>query len=303
MSLLIVGTLAFDDIETPAGRAENEIGGSAAYAAVAASFATPVRVVAIVGEDFPSDTLAALEQRGVDLTGVTRGKGPSFRWAGRYHENLNLRDTLDTQLNVLTQFQPKLPDAYRDTDIVFLANIDPELQLSVLDQLRRPRLVACDTMNFWLANARPALLRVLERVDVLIVNDEEARELAQVHNVVKAASAILRLGPKRVLVKRGEYGVLAFEPGSMFAMPAYPLEEVFDPTGAGDTFAGGFLGHLASAGDANAPAALRRAIAHGSVLASLVVERFGLRRLWELRPADIEERRQAFLRLTDFHTV
>jgi len=214
-----------------------------------------------------------------------------------------VRDTLDTQLNVLTQFQPDLPAAYRDSEVVFLANIDPALQLSVLDQLKGPRLVACDTMNFWLANARPALLRVLERVDLLVVNDEEARELAGVHNIVKAANAILKLGPKRVLVKRGEYGVLAFEPGAMFAMPAYPLEEVFDPTGAGDTFAGGLLGSLARAGANGSGAALRRAIAHGSVLASLVVERFGLRRLWDLSPADIEARRQAFLRLTDFHTL
>jgi sugar/nucleoside kinase (ribokinase family) len=302
MSLLIVGTLAFDDIETPSGRAENEIGGSAAYAAVAASFTTPTRVVAIVGRDFPQATLSALAERGVDLAGVVQGDGPSFRWAGRYHENLNLRDTLDTQLNVLTQFKPELPPAYRDSEVVFLANVDPEHQLSVLDQLKKPRLVACDTMNFWLANTRPALLRVLERVDLLVVNDEEARELAGQHNVVKAANAILRLGPKRVLIKRGEYGVLAFEEGSMFAMPAYPLEEVFDPTGAGDTFAGGLLGALTQAGPGNT-AALRRAIVHGSVLASLVVERFGLRRLWELSQADIEARRQAFLRLTDFHTL
>jgi sugar/nucleoside kinase (ribokinase family) len=302
MSLLIVGTLAFDDIETPAGRAADEIGGSAAYAALAASFTTSARLSAIVGADFPSDTLAALERRGADLSGVVHGDGPSFRWAGRYHENLNVRDTLDTQLNVLTQFQAHLPESYRDSEVVFLANIDPELQLSVLDQLRRPRLIACDTMNFWLANARPALLRVLARVDLLVVNDEEARELAGVHNIVKAASAILRLGPKRVLIKRGEYGVLAFEPGGVFAMPAYPLEEVFDPTGAGDTFAGGLLGSLARDGARLSAAELRRAIVHGSVLASLVVERFGLRRLWDLSPADIESRRQAFLRLTDFHT-
>jgi sugar/nucleoside kinase (ribokinase family) len=301
MSLLIVGTLAFDDIETPAGRAANEIGGSAAYAAVAASFTTPTRVVAIIGDDFPADTLAEMEKRGVDLAGVSRASGPSFRWAGRYHENLNVRDTLDTQLNVLTQFRPDLPEAYRDSEFVFLANIDPELQLSVLDQLRRPRLVACDTMNFWLANARPALLRVLKRVDLLIVNDEEARELACVHNIVKAAHAILRLGPRRVLIKRGEYGVLAFDGESTFAMPAYPLEEVFDPTGAGDTFAGGCLGHLVQGGGIASPLVLRRAIAHGSTLASLVVERFGLRRLWQLSADDIEARRQAFLRLTDFH--
>ncbi len=303
MSLLIVGTLAFDDIETPAGRAAGEIGGSAAYAALAASFTTPSEVVAIVGEDFPQSTLDALEQRRVATGGVTRARGASFRWSGRYHENLNLRDTLDTQLNVLTEFRPELSPAQRDSEVVFLGNIDPELQISVLDQLRRPRLVACDTMNFWISSARPALLRLLPRVDLLIINDEEARELAGVHNIVKAARSILKLGPRRLLVKRGEYGVLAFEPDSMFAMPAYPLEEVFDPTGAGDTFAGGCIGFLARDGGAVSHAALRRAIAHGSVMASLVVERFGLRRLWDLSAPDIEARRQAFLRLTDFHTL
>jgi len=301
MSLLIIGTLAFDDIETPAGRAANEIGGSAAYAALAASFSTPAAIVAIVGEDFPKDTLEQLRSRNIDLSGVEHAKGASFRWAGRYHENLNLRDTLDTQLNVLTQFKAELPPALRDSEVVFLGNIDPDLQLSVLRQLNRPRLVGLDTMNYWLESARPAVLRVLERIDLLIINDEEARLLSGQHNIVKAARAILRLGPKRLLIKRGEYGVLAFGDESIFAMPAYPLEEVFDPTGAGDTFAGGCMGFLAREKGNLSGTPMRRAIAHGSVMASLVVERFGLRRLWELAPADIEARRQAFLRLTDFH--
>ena len=302
MSLLIIGTLAFDDIETPAGRAESEIGGSASYAAVAASFSTPTRVVAIVGQDFPEATLEDLRKRGVDTRGVTRASGKSFRWSGRYHENMNIRDTLDTQLNVLTEFRPELPDAYRESEYVFLGNIDPELQISVLDQLRGPRLVACDTMNFWISGSRPALLRLLPRIDLLIINDEEARELAGEHNIVKAARAIRGLGPRRLLVKRGEYGALAFDGDSVFAMPAYPLEQVFDPTGAGDTFAGGCLGHLARAGGDLSHAELRRAIAHGSVMASLVVERFGLRRLWDLTPADIDARYQAFVRLTEFRT-
>ena len=301
MSLLIVGTIAMDNIETPAGKVADEIGGSAAYAALAASFSVPSAVVAIVGNDFPRETLDRLEQRGVDLGGVKVGDGPSFRWSGRYHENLNNRDTLDTQLNVLTQFKPELPEAFRDIEHVFLGNIDPELQMSVLKQLRRRKLVACDTMNFWLDSARPALVRLLGEIDLLIVNDEEARQLSGEHNLVRAAHAIRKLGPKLLLIKRGEYGVLGFHEDSIFAMPAYPLEEVFDPTGAGDTFAGGCMGHLTKQRTLT-PGVLRRAIAQGSVMASLVVERFGMRRLWEVTPADIEARYQAFVRLTDFHS-
>ncbi len=300
MSLLIIGTVAMDNIETPAGKVTDEIGGSAAYAALAASFSGPSAVVAIVGNDFPREVLDRLAARGVDLSGVTVGDGPSFRWSGRYHENLNNRDTLDTQLNVLTQFNPQLPPQYRKIEHVFLGNIDPELQMAVLKQLERRKLVACDTMNFWLDNARPSVLKVLAEIDLLIINDEEARQLSGEHNLVRAARVIRRMGPKRLLIKRGEYGVLAFEEDSVFAMPAYPLEEVFDPTGAGDTFAGGCMGYLAQAG-ALSPAALRRAIAQGSVMASLVVERFGMQRLWELSRADIEARYQAFVRLTDFH--
>ena len=302
MSLLIIGTLNLDTIETPSGRAENEVGGSAAYAALAASFSTRAAVVGIIGHDFPGETLDRLARRGVDLAGVARGDGPSFHWSGRYHENLNQRDTLETQLNVLTQFNPELPAAYRQMEYVFLANIDPELQMAALRQLERRKLVACDTMNFWLDSARPALLRLLREIDLLIINDEEARQLSGQHNIVKAARAILRMGPGRLLIKRGEYGVLAFDEDSIFAIPAYPLEEVFDPTGAGDTFAGGCLGLIArEGGDLTSPI-LRRAIAHGSVLASLVVERFGLSRLWEVTPADLDARHRAFLRLTDFHT-
>jgi sugar/nucleoside kinase (ribokinase family) len=259
-------------------------------------------VVAIVGNDFPQDTLDRLGARGVDLAGVKVGDGPSFRWSGRYHENMNNRDTLDTQLNVLTQFKPELPERFRDIEHVFLGNIDPELQMSVLKQLRRRKLVACDTMNFWLDSARPALLKLLAEIDLLIVNDEEARQLSGEHNLVRAAHAIRKMGPKLLLIKRGEYGVLGFEQDSIFAMPAYPLEEVFDPTGAGDTFAGGCMGWLTKRG-AITPGALRRAIAQGSVMASLVVERFGMRRLWELSAADIEARYMAFVSLTDFQSA
>lgn len=302
MSLLIVGTIAMDNIETPAGKVVDEIGGSAAYAALAASFSVPTALVAIVGNDFPQDTLDRLAARGADLAGVKVGDGPSFRWSGRYHENMNNRDTLDTQLNVLTQFKPELPEKYRDIEHVFLGNIDPELQMSVLKQLRRRKLVACDTMNFWLDSARPALLKLLAEIDLLIVNDEEARQLSGEHNLVRAAHAIRKMGPRLLLIKRGEYGVLGFEEDSIFAMPAYPLEEVFDPTGAGDTFAGGCLGYLTKRGTMSA-GALRRGIAQGSVMASLVVERFGMRRLWEVSAADIEARYMAFVRLTDFHSA
>lgn len=302
MSLLIVGTIAMDNIETPAGKVVDEIGGSAAYAALAASFSVPTAVVAIVGNDFPQETLDRLAGRGVDLAGVKVGDGPSFRWSGRYHENMNNRDTLDTQLNVLTQFKPDLPENFRDVEHVFLGNIDPELQMSVLKQLRRRKLVACDTMNFWLDSARPALLKLIAEIDLLIVNDEEARQLSGEHNLVRAAHAIRKMGPKLLLIKRGEYGVLGFEQDSIFAMPAYPLEEVFDPTGAGDTFAGGCLGYLTKRGKLDA-GALRRGIAQGSVMASLVVERFGMRRLWEVSAADIEARYMAFVRLTDFHSA
>ena len=302
MSLLIVGTIAMDNIETPAGKVVDEIGGSAAYAALAASFSVPTAVVAIVGNDFPQDTLDRLAARGVDLAGVKVGDGPSFRWSGRYHENMNNRDTLDTQLNVLTQFKPELPENFRDVEHVFLGNIDPELQMSGLKQLRRRKLVACDTMNFWLDSARPALLKLIAEIDLLIVNDEEARQLSGEHNLVRAAHAIRKMGPKLLLIKRGEYGVLGFEQDSIFAMPAYPLEEVFDPTGAGDTFAGGCLGYLTKRGKL-VGGALRRGIAQGSVMASLVVERFGMRRLWEVSPADIEARYMAFVRLTDFHSA
>lgn len=301
--LLIVGTLAFDDIETPSGRAEREIGGSATYAALAASFSTPTAVVGIVGHDFPQDLLDRLAERRVDLAGIQRSAQPSMSWSGRYHENLNDRETLDVKLDVLGEFSGELPEAYRDCEFVFLGNIDPDLQLAVVRQLRRRKLVACDTMNYWLENARAKVLEVLREIDMLIINDEEARMLTGHQSIARAALAIRRLGPRRVLIKRGEYGVIAFDDDGLFAMPAYPLEEVLDPTGAGDSFAGGVLGHLTQVGGVPSHADLRRAIAHGSVMASMVVERFGLARLWEAGPADIEARRRAFLRLTDFHTI
>jgi len=299
MSILVVGSVAFDTIETPYGRAEEVLGGSAAYFAVAASYFTPVKLVAVVGEDFPAHERAFLASRDIDLAGLTVSKGRTFRWTGRYHEDMNIRDTLDLQLNVFSDFSPTLPAGFGDAPFVFLANINPGLQGGVLDQLTQPRLIACDTISHWIEGARPELEALLKKVDILVINDEEARLLSGERNVVRAARKILASGPRTLLVKRGEYGVLLFSPNSIFAVPAYPLEEVFDPTGAGDSFAGGFLGYLAQSGDLS-EAGLRKAIVYGSVVASFVVEDFSLRRLQTLTRDDIERRYRQFVSLTEF---
>jgi len=301
MSILVVGTVAFDSIETPRGSAERVLGGSASYFAVAASFFSPVKIVGVVGEDFPEVYLEIFSQRGVDLQGLKRAPGETFHWRGRYHEDLNVRDTVELRLNVLTGFSPTLPESYRDAEYVFLGNIDPSMQIEVLSQLRRMRLVACDTMDHWIQGSGEALRKLLQRIEMLIINDSEARLLSGEHNIVRAARSILKMGPKVVLIKRGEYGVLQFSDSSIFSTPAYPLEEVFDPTGAGDSFAGGFLGHLARSGD-HGQGGLRRAIVYGSVVASFTVEDFGLQRLTRLSVEEIEERYQRFIELTDFHT-
>jgi sugar/nucleoside kinase (ribokinase family) len=301
MSILVVGTVAFDSIETPSGSAERVLGGSASYFAMGASFFAPVRIVGVIGKDFPEEHLDLFARRGIDLQGLKRESGETFHWRGRYHEDLNVRDTLELHLNVLSGFIPRLPESYRDADYVFLGNIDPEMQLEVLSQLRCFRLVACDTMDHWI-NASPQPLRkVLGKIETLVVNDSEARLLSGEHNIVRAARAILKMGPKSVLIKRGEYGVLQFSDSAIFAVPAYPLEEVFDPTGAGDSFAGGFFGQLARSGDSG-EGGLRRAIVYGSVVASFTVEDFGLRRLSALTMDQIEERYRKFVELTDFHT-
>ena len=292
--LLVVGTVALDSVETPYGKADDVLGGSAVYFAAGASFFAPVRVVGVVGEDFPHERLAFLKARGVDLGGVEVVKGgKTFRWAGRYHHDLNHRDTLGTWLNVLETFDPKLPAAWRSTPYVFLANIEPTLQSRVLDQVQSPRLVVADTMNFWISGAREALVKTLKRVDALIVNDEEARQLTGTPNLVKAAAAIRGMGPQTVIVKKGEHGALLFKDGRVFSAPAYPLEEVFDPTGAGDTFAGGFYGYVAKHGKMD-EAHLRRAVLYGSALASFCVERFGPDRLRDLTMREVEERYKAF---------
>jgi len=299
MSIVVVGSVALDSIETPSGRADEVLGGSAAYFAVAASYFAPVNLVAVVGEDFPEEAKATLVSPTINLDGLEVYPGRTFRWTGRYYENLNMRDTLDLQMNVVADFAPQLPEPYRQTPFVFLGNIDPGLQSRVLDQLAQPRLVGCDTISHWIENERPALEAVLKRVDVLIINEEEAQMISGDHNVVRAAHRILTMGPKTLLVKRGEYGVLLFSPRSVFAVPAYPLEEVRDPTGAGDSFAGGFLGYLAESNDVS-EAGLRKAIVYGSVVASFTVEDFSLRRLQSLTRGDIEQRYREFVSLTTF---
>lgn len=301
MSLLVVGTVAFDSIETPFGSAERILGGSAAYFALGASFFAPVRVVGVIGKDFPQDYLDIFTERSIDIAGIKRESGDTFHWRGRYHEDINQRDTIELHLNVLAGFEPVLPDHYRDAEYLFLGNIDPRMQMEVLSQIRRVKLVVCDTMDHWIRESQEELKKVLKRIEMLVINDSEARLLSGYDNIVKAARAILRLGPKTVLIKRGEYGVLQFTDSSVFATPAYPLEEVFDPTGAGDSFAGGLMGHLARSGD-HSEGGLRRAIVYGSVVASFTVEDFGVQRLTAVKLAQIEERYQRFVRLTDFHT-
>ena len=292
--LLVIGSMALDTVQTPFGRAEEALGGSATFFSYCASFFTRVRVVATVGDDFPEQHLRLLKDRGVDIGGIQMSRGRTFRWTGAYGYDLNEARTLDTQLNVLAEFRPVLDDTLGQTPFLFLANIDPELQLGVLRQMRRrPRLVALDTMNFWIQSKREALVRVLAEVDVVTINDAEARQLAEEPNLVKAARAIAALGPRTVVVKRGEYGALLLTAGAFFVVPAYPLESVFDPTGAGDTFAGGFMGHLAAQDRVDGPA-MRRAMVYGSVMASFTVEDFSLDRLVRLTPAEIADRYAAF---------
>jgi sugar/nucleoside kinase (ribokinase family) len=299
MGIVVVGTVAFDTVETPFGRGENVLGGSATYFSTSASFFTDVSLVAVVGEDFPEEHVAFLRSRDIDTDGLVRIPGKTFHWTGRYGYDLNEAQTLDTQLNVLMEFRPDLPGHYRNTDVLFLANIDPELQLEVLEQVSSPKLVACDTMNFWISSKPDALKEVLRRVDIVIINEGEARQFTGEANLVKAARQIMALGCKRLVIKRGEYGVLMFAGDSIFAVPAYPLESVFDPTGAGDTFAGGFMGYLANTGDFSEDG-MRQSIIFGSVMASFNVEDFSLNRLKALTYPEIEDRYRHFRALTRF---
>jgi len=302
MPILVVGSVAYDTVETPFGQAEQVLGGSASFFSVAASFFAPVNLVAVVGEDFGEEQLAAFRDRPIDLEGLERTEGKTFHWQGKYSLDLNSRDTIRTDLNVFEFFKPKIPASYRTSEAVFLGNIDPVLQREVLDQVEGPRLVACDTMNFWIDGKPEELRELLRDVQVLLINDAEARDLSGEWNLVKAARAIREMGPRTLVVKKGEHGVLMFTGEGSFAAPAYPLEEVFDPTGAGDTFAGGFLGYLASTGEVGDPA-LRRAVIVGSALASFCCEAFSLDRLLTLTREEIEERYGLFQRLTRFASL
>lgn len=297
--MLVVGSVALDHVETPFGSVEEAPGGSAIYFAAAASVLTSVQVVGVVGTDYPHGKLAFLAEQGVDLSGVETADGESFRWKGRYSYDLNERDTIWTRLGVFAQFRPRIPDHFRDSRSVFLGNIDPRLQLDVLKQVRRPRLTACDTMNFWIERSREALLTIIARVDILLVNDSEARQLAGEPNLLKAARWIQARGPEWVVVKKGEHGAILFGKDSVFFVPGYPLEQVLDPTGAGDAFAGGFLGCLDWTGGTSEDD-FRRAMVYGSALGSFAVEAFGVDRLIGLEPDAVVERVRQFREMTAF---
>jgi sugar/nucleoside kinase (ribokinase family) len=298
-SVLVVGSVALDSVETPFGKADEVLGGSGNYFASSASHFTPVQLVGVVGDDYPLDKLAPLAARGVDLSGVEKAEGTSFRWRGRYRHDLNSAETLETHLGVFSHFRPKIPEQFRRAPFVFLANIDPRLQLQVLEQVEKPRLVACDTMNFWIESRRPELVELLGHVDLITLNDAEARQLTEHTNLVQAARWIMDKGPKHVLIKKGEHGAFMFTRESIFFAPAYPLESVFDPTGAGDSFAGGFIGYLAATGDLS-DRNMRRAVVVGSAMGSFAVEKFSNARLLEITRADIDARIQEFRQLVAF---
>ena len=301
MSLLVVGSVAYDTVETPAGKRDDSLGGSAMYFSIASSYFTSVSLVAVVGEDFSQKDVALLESRNIDTTGLERREGKTFRWSGVYStEDVNIRDTLDTQLNVFADFSPKLDSNQRESSYLFLANIDPTLQLDVLNQMStRPKVVALDTMNFWIDGAIEALKRVVEAVDILFMDEGEARTFSGETNLVKAGKAILGMGPHTAIIKRGEHGVLLFRDGTVFAAPAFPLENVVDPTGAGDSFGGGFMGYLAATGDLSDDG-FRRATILGSTMGSFTVEKFSADRLASLSAGDIDERFRAFTQLSQF---
>lgn len=299
MSLLVVGSMGLDTIETPWGRAEDVIGGTAIYCGVTASYFANVRLVGVVGEDFPQAEIAFMQSRNIDLAGLEIKPGKSFRWGGKYHLDLNTRDTLFTHLNVFETFKPVIPEKYRDTPFVFLGNIGPDLQLDVLNQVRNPQFIALDTMNYWIEGTPDALRRVLARIDVLLVNDSEARLLAGEPNLVKAARLIRKMGPKIIIIKKGEHGAIMISDGTFFWAPAFPLENAFDPTGAGDTFAGGFMGYVTKAAKID-DATLRQAVIYGSTFASFAVEKFSLDRIRDLKEEEVRARFGEFQAMTRF---
>ena len=299
MSVLVVGSVALDSVETPFGKADDVLGGSANFFSASASLLTQVSVVGVIGADYPVEKLDPLKKRGVDYSGLEKAEGQSFRWRGRYRHDLNSAETLETHLGVFSHFSPKIPDKLRDSPFVFLANIDPRLQLDVLEQVRKPKLVACDTMNFWIQSRRPDLLTLLGRVDLVTLNDAEARQLTEKFNLVQAAQWIMARGPRHVIIKKGEHGAFMFTENSIFFAPAFPLESVFDPTGAGDSFAGGFIGYLSATGDLS-EANMRRAVIYGSVMGSFAVEKFSIDRLLTVTRAEIDQRVREMRRLVTF---
>ncbi len=300
MSLLVVGSVAFDALESPYGKVDRALGGAATYFAVAASFFTHVSLVAIVGNDFTAEDERIFHGRQIDTDGLEKAEGKTFFWAGRYSQDLNERVTLTTELNVFAEFKPRLPEKYRSSKYVFLANIAPDLQHDVLHQVKkRPKIAALDTMNYWIERSNAELRETLKHVDILMINDSETRELSREHNLLRAAKHIFKMGPTTLIVKRGEYGAMMVDKRGVFCVPAFPLEEPHDPTGAGDSFAGGFMGYLAGCGD-KSDASLRRAMVYGSVLGSFAVEKFGLDRVRHLKRSEIHARARHFLKLTQF---
>ncbi len=299
MSVLVVGSVALDTITTPFGKAKDILGGSATFSAVSASVFTPVDLVAVVGRDFPKKYINLFKNKGIDLTGLKKEKGKTFRWEGEYGWDFSNPKTIATDLNVFGKFDPIIPKAYRKNKIVFLANIDPEIQEKVLNQVDKPKIVACDTMNYWIETKRNQLLKLLKRVDICLVNEAEAKELVGETNLVKAGKKILKLGPPIVIIKKGEHGVLMFSQKHIFATPAYLLESVYDPTGAGDTFAGGFIGYLAKVKKYNQKS-LREAVVCGSIMATFAVEDFSLRKLQKITAVDVRRRLNKFKKLTNF---
>lgn len=299
MSVLVVGSIALDSIETPFGKKDEILGGSATYFSIAASFFTKVNLVATVGEDFPPQYINLFKKRGIGTDGLVAAKGETFRWKGKYDFDLNTAHTIHTHLNVFKDFKPAIPDNLKNSEFVFLANIDPVLQSSVLEQIVKPRFVACDSMNYWIENKKTDLEKILDKIDMLLLNDAEARQFTGEANLIKAAQQIISMGPKALVIKKGEHGILYFSKSSHFVAPAYPLGEVFDPTGAGDTFAGGMVGFLSKSGKTD-DATIRKSIIYGSMLASFVVEDFSVNRLLEISAKDIEDRYNHYRSITKF---
>lgn len=297
MGILVVGSVALDSVITPFGAKDEILGGSATYACIASSYFTDTSMVAVIGDDFPENHMEFLRTKGIDTSGLQRMSGKTFRWKGKYEDDLNSRTTLDTQLNVFADFDPNLTSAHRRYPYLFLGNIDPDLQYSVLQQMEKPKFVVCDTMNIWIDSKRNSLIKTLNEIDLLVINDEEARMLAGTGNVLQAAKKIMAMGPKRLVIKRGEYGAILFGPRTIFSVPAFPVEDVFDPTGAGDSFAGGLIGYLAGTGSED-EISLRKAVVYGSVMASFNVVDFGAKRLGELTFTEIESRYRDFCKIT-----